>query len=69
MGPAGQDAPRGSGHRARSALHPVEDFAFLDFDSTGRHLLFVKEGENGEPFRRSEGDRVLMARDFLEADW
>lgn len=48
----------------------VEDFAFLDFDSTGRHLLFVKEGENGELFRKSEGENeVFMARDFLEADW
>ncbi len=48
----------------------VEDFAFLDFDSTGRHLLFVKEGESGELFRRSEGESaVFMARDFLEADW
>ncbi|MBW3557580.1 MAG: hypothetical protein KY454_11660, partial [Actinobacteria bacterium] len=48
----------------------ADDFSFLDFDSTGRHELYVRGGEKGELFRRSDGGvPVFMARDFLEADW
>lgn len=47
----------------------AEDFSSLDFDGTGRHLLYVK-GDKGELFRQTGGDKpVLMANDFLEAEW
>lgn len=46
------------------------DFVSIDFDTTGRYLLYIGSRDKGDLFRQDEGEPpVSMASDFWEAEW
>lgn len=53
--------------KVENVLAPGREPSWLDFDLTGRHLLYV---EDGRLYGRTEGGRVtLVAEDVTAADW